>query len=181
MRPRSASSERCVTRARRSPRPPRRRGRRPRRASAPGRTRGERGSTRTGGGSTKVTLAADGKRVEVDVDLEALAVTVAGQTFPVRIVSNQRTKVELEIAGETVVVDGWPEGFASPAAAVAVNGELHTITVERVATGGPGPAGPSPTPAPSVPPTEAPAPAPTPSDAVAVAPPMPGKVVEVRV
>ncbi len=100
-------------------------------------------------------------------------VTVGARRFPVRVVAETTNRVELEIAGERVVVDRWPDRYPSPPEPVEVDGERFTVRVEVTAAGG--------TPAPrslSVPPAVA---EPPPSHGVPVAPPMPGKVVELRV
>lgn len=122
----------------------------------------------------KVVLVTDGKRLEVDLDLVAGTARVGSASFPVRVVLAAPMKVELEVGGEPVVVEGWPEGFDAPPGRVTVNGELHTLGVERSAS------------TEAVPPSRAAAATPpprvaTPSAGVAIAPPMPGKVVELRV
>ncbi len=80
------------------------------------------------------------------------------------------------MAGERVVVENWPERFPEPPGPVDVNGERWAVGVARPSggtarpaprtSGGPGPA------------VAAPAP---PRAGRPVVPPMPGKVVEVRV
>lgn len=125
----------------------------------------------------KVVLVTDGKRVEVDLDLAAGTARLEGASFPVRVVLAAPMKVELEVAGEPVVVEGWPEGFAAPPGRVTINGELHTLSVERRSSAETAPTAPRPSDA-SPGPRAAP---PVARDGVAIAPPMPGKVVELRV
>ncbi len=110
--------------------------------------------------------------MEVSDDLQR--VTVGGHTFPVKVVAVGPTKVELEIAGERIVVDGWPEHFPRPPGPVDVGGERWTVKVVA------GPAGRT-SPAPTAPPAAATVPPATEGPGVPVIPPMPGKVLEVRV
>ncbi len=118
---------------------------------------------------------------EVDVDLAAKTVRLRGRTYPFEIVQEGATKVELEIAGEKVVVDGWPTGFASPPGPVDVNGERGSLTsVERDATGAAAPPARREGPTAPGPATGAPAPV-VAGPGMAIVPPMPGKVIEVRV
>ncbi len=130
----------------------------------------------------RVTLARDGKKEEVEVSPGLDAVEIGGQRYPVKVVSSGATRVELEIAGEKVLVENWPDPFPTPPGPVDVNGERWTLGVER-ATVDPVRARPSPragvaeiSPAPSAP--NAPIPS---SSGVPVVPAMPGRVVELRV
>lgn len=128
----------------------------------------------------KVVLVADGKRFEVDLDLAGGTARVGERSFPVRVLVDGAMKVELEVDGEPVVVEGWPTGFALPPGRVTVNGELHALVVERTERSGTPPSGarvPAPSDAiasPAAPPAGS-------GEGVAVATPMPGKVVELRV
>ncbi len=102
--------------------------------------------------------------------------TVGGRSFPVEIVARDGDRVELEIAGEKVVVDRWPEGEPSPRGPVAVDGEGSGVVVERDAADlrSPSlPAAPVGTPVGSVREPLA--------EGTPVVPPMPGRVVELRV
>lgn len=100
-----------------------------------------------------------------------------GRSYPVTVLSRSGTRVELEVAGERVVVENWPEGLADPPGAVDVNGERSAVTLVRDALSV------------SRPPSSVDVPAPSPAAPVGgstvsgapVLPPMPGKVVEVRV
>ncbi len=117
----------------------------------------------------------DGASVPVEVSDDLAHATIAGRTYDVRLVTDASGRVELEIAGEQVVVGPWPSACLTPPSSLEVNGE--SWPVELQASGGPGagarrPAGPT---APLGTPGAAP------SDGVAVLPPMPGRIIEVRV
>ena len=105
--------------------------------------------------------------------------TLEGRSYAVRVVARTPTRVELEIAGEKVVVEEWPEPFAAPPTEVVVDGERWEVelALDRSAS--------SPRAAASaVAPTEARGPAagsPTLAHGVVVVPPMPGRVVELKV
>ncbi len=120
-----------------------------------------------------------GKAVEVEVAPDLSSVRLDGRSYPVRVLSKGPLRVELEIAGETVVVDGWPQGSAAPPGPVDVNGERSTVGVQVVAASSsvaPSVGAPSPGSAPT-----AAAQPEAPPGATAVLPPMPGRVVELRV
>jgi len=123
----------------------------------------------------RVTIVRDGETATVEVADDLAAVTVGGRTYPVRVVARSPMRVELEIAGEKVAVDGWPDRYPAPVAPVDVDGERWTVSVET--SGGPSPSTSRSAP---VPPAAAP-PSPAGPGGVAVTPPMPGKVVELRV
>jgi glutaconyl-CoA/methylmalonyl-CoA decarboxylase subunit gamma len=72
------------------------------------------------------------------------------------------------------VVDGWPEHFSEPPGPVDVNGERWTVRIERAGA-------PLARPATSTGPPAAAAAAAPDAGGIAVVPPMPGKVIEVRV
>lgn len=109
------------------------------------------------------------------------AVSVGGTEFPVSVVRKTSTSVELEIAGERVLIENWPEHFAEPPGPVDVNGERWRVRIER-GPGGAGPrtAGRPAAPSAATPPAAAPAAA-SPGGGLPIVPPMPGKVIEVRV
>jgi glutaconyl-CoA/methylmalonyl-CoA decarboxylase subunit gamma len=133
----------------------------------------------------RVTIDRAGRHEEVEVDPDLSSVTVDGKKYPVTVVSRSATKVEVEIAGERAVVEGWYDHFPKPPGPVDVNGERWTVAVET-AEAVPAPAAAAAAPAPG-----AAAPKPTPGAAAVVPPPhgvgtpilppMPGKVVELRV
>ena len=94
------------------------------------------------------------------------------------VVRSNATSVELEIAGERVVVENWPEHFPDPPGPVDVNGERWSVTVARIAGGSePARTASAPRPAPPAPSPEREVPA----NGHPILPPMPGKVIEVRV
>jgi glutaconyl-CoA/methylmalonyl-CoA decarboxylase subunit gamma len=126
----------------------------------------------------RIVVERDGRRTAVEVDAGAEAVTVEGRRYPVTIVRRTATLVELEIAGERVTVDNWPEHFAEPPGPVDVNGERAAVKIERSAEVA-SPAARTSAAAPVAEVTSAPAPGPV--GGHAIVPPMPGKVIEVRV
>jgi glutaconyl-CoA/methylmalonyl-CoA decarboxylase subunit gamma len=126
----------------------------------------------------RITLDVDGKTHTVEVDLDAGTVRIGGKTYPAKVVADSPTRVELEIGGEKVTVEGWRGGESTPAEALSVDGERFRVRASIESSGTRSSSRP-PSPVPS-----APAPAATAAvdgDGRAIAPPMPGKVVEVRV
>jgi glutaconyl-CoA/methylmalonyl-CoA decarboxylase subunit gamma len=130
----------------------------------------------------RLTVELDGKPTVVEVSDDLSTVTVGGRSVPVRLVDRGPERVELEIGGETVIVRGWPEGQSVPPGPVDVNGERYAAQVRLESAGsrplahaavGPG-AGPQA-------PAPAEVPATVPPGSAVVVPPMPGRVVEVRV
>jgi glutaconyl-CoA/methylmalonyl-CoA decarboxylase subunit gamma len=127
----------------------------------------------------RVTLARDGKKEEVEVGPDLDYVVLGGSRFPVTVVSSTAMRVELEIAGEKVVVENWPDHFATPPGPVDVNGERWKIGIER---GTSDPAKPRTARASAAgPTTPATTPFPETGSGVPVMPSMPGRVVELRV
>ncbi|MGI0130328.1 MAG: biotin/lipoyl-containing protein [Thermoplasmata archaeon] len=127
----------------------------------------------------RITIERDAKTASVEVTGPPDAVTVGAERYPVTVVRATATSVELEIAGERVVVENWPEHFPEPPGPVDVNGERWTVGVERgsvTATAGEALKAPPPAPAYSLPAAKPPSRAGTP-----LVPPMPGRVIEVRV
>ena len=132
----------------------------------------------------RLTVELDGRPTVVELADDLESVRVGGQSHPVRIVARGPARVDLEIAGESVVVVGWPEHNPAPTGPVDVNGERWKVGL-RVETAGSGPAaGPSPVRGAAAG-TESPAPPSLPGTEVAgaipILPPMPGRVVELRV
>jgi glutaconyl-CoA/methylmalonyl-CoA decarboxylase subunit gamma len=130
----------------------------------------------------RVVVARDGRSTAVEVAPGADQVTVAGRSYPVTVVRRTATLVELEIAGERVVVDGWPEHFSEPPGPVDVNGERAPVTIQREtgASATPTPRASSLPAAPAAP-VGPPAASAAPAGGLAIVPPMPGKVIELRV
>jgi pyruvate carboxylase subunit B len=135
-----------------------------------------------------VVERAGDRRAEVEVAPDLSTVTVEGRSYPLIVVAASANRVELEIDGEKVVVENWPEHFPVPYGPVDVNGERWSVRVET------GPAEPVPATGPG--PTASPAsrrstgaagtappptPAPSGSGGVPVIPSMPGRVIELRV
>ncbi len=131
----------------------------------------------------RLTVELDGRPAEVEVAGDLASVRLGGRSYPVRVVERRPTRLVLEIAGETVTVDGWPEGLTAPPGPLDVNGERHRVVVTVVEPGVLHPASPSIAGGPA--PAEAAAPpvpaAPVRPGAVAILPPMPGRVVAVKV
>jgi biotin carboxyl carrier protein len=109
---------------------------------------------------------------------------VGGSSYPLVVVGDA-DRVELEVGGEKLVVEGWPSGLGSPPKqGVSVNGEVVSVTLdsrsdrERSLPPGGAPSAPTAPPGAAASPDR---PVETTGPGVAVFPPMPGKVVEVRV
>ncbi len=126
----------------------------------------------------RLTVELGGRTTVVDVADDLASVRVGERSYPVRVVARTPLRVELEIAGESVVVEGWPEHEAAPPGPLDVNGERETAGV-RLDVGAKAAGVPLPRPSEGTPPAP-PAPA-APAHGAAIVPPMPGKVVEVRV
>ncbi|MDE1820244.1 MAG: biotin/lipoyl-binding protein [Euryarchaeota archaeon] len=132
----------------------------------------------------RIQLVVDGKRQELEVDLAKGEVRLGGRSVPFHVVDDAGGRVEVDVGGEKHVLEGWPDGAPSPPTnTLVVNRELHRVEgvhaeTERVLT----PTLSSQERKTPVPPTRAAASGPS-SDGpgVPIAPPMPGKVLEVRV
>ena len=127
----------------------------------------------------RITIDRDGRTESVEVAPGGDAVTVGTERYPVSVVRTTPTSVELEIAGERVVVENWPEHFPDPPGPVDVNGERFKVGIGR------GPAtGRSEilarTAAVVSPPARESERVPA-RAGTAIVPPMPGKVIELRV
>ena len=124
----------------------------------------------------KVTLSLDGETKEVEVDLAAGTVRIGKVVLPVTIVARTFSGAELDIAGERLSIQDWPGDQRTPSSAVTVDGERFDVTVRTEGERGrerPVPSsrwGPDPDRNPE---------GSTVSDAIV--PPMPGRVIEVRV
>jgi len=132
----------------------------------------------------RVVLDRADKKTEVEVAPDLSSVTVAGRTYPVTVVASSANRVELEIDGEKAVIENWPEHFPKPFGPVDVNGERWSIGVET----GPADAASRATAASLPASSGAAVPAPVQSssgppsgEGVPVVPPMPGRVIELRV
>ena len=127
----------------------------------------------------RVTLDVDGRPTELEVDLAAGTARIGDRSFPVKVVADTPSRVELEIDGEKILVEGWWPGVPSPPEPVAVDGERFRVSA-RVESAPGGAVRPV---APAASWTAAAAAVPTVAagEGTGVVPPMPGKVVEVRV
>jgi biotin carboxyl carrier protein len=127
----------------------------------------------------RLRVVRDGRTAEVEVASDLSSVTIDGHTFAVLVVRSEALRVELEIGGERVLVENWPDHFPDPPAPVDVNGERSPSSIERLTAetsapvrsaspsgAGTAPAGPPPSPL---------------HGGRPILPPMPGKVIEVRV
>ena len=129
----------------------------------------------------KIVVVLDGERHEVDVDLNRPIVRVGAHEWPIRLEDSSSGSLSFEILGERVEVRGDSPGGVTPSGSITINGELHTLVVESTA----GATVRLPTvsagtrPVPSA--GGAPAGGQDNGPGVAVRPPMPGKVLEVRV
>jgi glutaconyl-CoA decarboxylase len=127
----------------------------------------------------RVHLATDGKEWVVDVDLEGGVVTIDGRPFAFQILDRGGERVELEIEGERRLIEGWPSGRDEPLEGIAVNGERVRLKFGGRSAGS---GTPGPVPRPAAAPIVAPLAATTPTGpSTVILPPMPGKVIEVRV
>ncbi len=65
------------------------------------------------------------------MDLDRGTCTLGGQVYPVRLLDARGEHLIAEVAGERLEVSGWPLGAPIPTGPVAVNGEFHELVVER--------------------------------------------------
>jgi glutaconyl-CoA/methylmalonyl-CoA decarboxylase subunit gamma len=124
-------------------------------------------------------VARDGKTETLEVAPDLSTVTLGGHTYPVVVVRREALRVELEVGGERVLVENWPDHFPDPPAPVDVNGERGPVSVERV--GGPTPSLAATAPSDRAAPGPSLGPAPPSGGGTPILPPMPGKVIELRV
>ena len=124
----------------------------------------------------KVVVLLDGERREVDVDLARPAIRIGPHEWPIQVDASADGTVSFQILGERIEVRGGPAPGGKSSDAVTINGELHSLVVEsstgsvtRSAVSAPSVVASSPDPALDSGPGQA------------IRPPMPGKVLEVRV
>jgi glutaconyl-CoA/methylmalonyl-CoA decarboxylase subunit gamma len=128
-----------------------------------------------------VTLTIDGTPRSVVVDLGTGTLTVDGVAHAVKVLEGTGERAELEIDGENVTVEGWPEGLLQPLRDLAVNGERVTARVDQRAGAAGAPVPPIAGPVPSVRDPPRPAESEPPGVGTVLRPPMPGKIIEIRV
>jgi glutaconyl-CoA/methylmalonyl-CoA decarboxylase subunit gamma len=132
----------------------------------------------------RVVLDRAGSREVVDVAPDLTSVTVAGKRFPLQVVATGPNRVELEIDGEKVVVENWPDHFPVPYGPVDVNGERWPLKLETSEEKGEGtpvaPSGPAAA-SPSARSPSASTGSASGEQGIPVIPSMPGRVIELRV
>ncbi len=122
----------------------------------------------------------DGERREVEVDLDRQTVRIGGREWPIQVDASGTGSVSFQILGERVEVRGPDSAAGAPAGSVTVNGEVHLLAVESSVGSVPRtPVSKGSAVAPSHPVSSGDAAAEGPGRAIL--PPMPGKVLEVRV
>jgi len=125
----------------------------------------------------KLEVTVDGEARTLEVDLERGVLHWKGREVPVKVVQDGFARVELEIAGEKFIVEGWPPGNPLPPGPTSVNGERYSATLVR-SSASPVGKGPTLSPKPAAPPTPG---SRASGEGTPVLPPMPGRVVEIRV
>ncbi|MHB8351274.1 MAG: biotin/lipoyl-containing protein [Thermoplasmata archaeon] len=135
----------------------------------------------------RLELVVDEVRYVIEFDREAPTIRLGEVDYPVRLLEAEGDRIEIEIAGEKVVVQGWPARTERPTGPLSVNGEvvrLGTLLRSEVGRAAPPAAAPSGAPPPTGAATGA-APRPTAGaddgPGIPLRPPMPGKVLELRV
>jgi len=123
----------------------------------------------------RVRVVRDGKEETMDVDLVGGTLEIGGARHPFVVVASSPMKVELEIAGERIVVEQWPEGLPLPPGPVDVNGERWSVSAVEVSDARSITAAHAPAP-PVAPPSIA-----VGGSGIPILPPMPGKAIAVRV
>jgi|HubBroStandDraft_3_1064219.scaffolds.fasta_scaffold229013_2 biotin carboxyl carrier protein len=126
----------------------------------------------------KLAVTVDGETRTLEVDLERGVVRWEGRELPAKVVQDSFAKVELEIAGEKFIVEGWPAGPTDVPGPLVANGERFAASIVRSAVAAPPPTPDAPA---RVPPPSAAEPQAPVVGGTVVLPPMPGRVVEIRV
>ncbi len=129
----------------------------------------------------RLSIVRDGKRESVEVDLAGSTVVVGEHRYPYTVVAEAPDRIELEVGGEKVVVEGWPKGLAEPPGPVDVNGERWRLSEVRAEVGASRPATMRPAATIVIPATPKERPSEEGGAGTAVVPPMPGKIIEVKV
>ncbi|MCI4335779.1 MAG: biotin/lipoyl-binding protein [Thermoplasmata archaeon] len=129
----------------------------------------------------RIVVTLDTERREIDVGPDGTEVRWGDRSAVVKVIPGSGRSIELEIGGERAVVEGWPEHLSDPPREIVINGETFALSLERVALPH-GEAGRIALEVPVLGPIAAPTPpAAAAGGGIAVAPPMPGRVVELRV
>lgn len=105
-------------------------------------------------------------------------VSVGSKSFPFSVQSFDELRVELELSGENVVIEGRTSGLGKPRSEVTINGEIHSVELVSRSEGSM--AAPAPVAAHGVPTVTASARSQA-EAGIVLTPPMPGRVLEVRV
>lgn len=126
----------------------------------------------------RIVVTLDSVRTEVDVAPDGASARWPDGHAPVKVVRRDGRVAELEVAGERVLLEGWPEYLPTTPTEIVVNGEVFRLTLERRDTET------APTAVTRLP--DRPSAGPSRSTArdgpgEVVTPPMPGRVVELRV
>jgi len=132
----------------------------------------------------RVVVERAGKREEVEVASDLSSVTVGGRSYPVSVVRSEANRVELEVDGEKVLIENWPEHFPTPFGPVDVNGERWSAHVEAGPAERPSPSSAGGRPAGAAPSSGTVAsagPSRDSGEGVPVVPSMPGRVIELKV
>jgi glutaconyl-CoA/methylmalonyl-CoA decarboxylase subunit gamma len=131
----------------------------------------------------RVALTIEGRSYTVEFEPGSESVQIGEHTYPVRILSMDGEHAEVEIAGEKLIVDGWPPRNPDPIGRLSVGGEVvgPFAFERREATRPAAPSTRTGSAASPTPERAAAAPESSAGPGVAVRPPMPGKVLEVRV
>ncbi|MFZ0891150.1 MAG: biotin/lipoyl-containing protein [Thermoplasmata archaeon] len=133
----------------------------------------------------RIVVIRGAEREPVEIAPALDEVWVRGHRYPVTVVGTVGERVELEIGGERVLVEGWPVASPGPPGPLDVNGERWTIDIEREESSlnrtivAP-PSGRAVVSEAGSPPTAIPS-VDAPAGGVPVVPPMPGKIIEIRV
>ncbi|HEV2429475.1 MAG TPA: biotin/lipoyl-containing protein [Thermoplasmata archaeon] len=125
----------------------------------------------------RLRIEIDGQPQDVEVDLVLGRATVGGIELPVTVLGRRGDRVELEISGERIDVELSEDDPEAPA---VVGGERYRVRSTILEAAKPSEGGPRAAASQQATPPPRGA-APAPADAEAIYPPMPGKILEVRV